>query len=73
MLYGWRCDADLAGVMVRKMQLSILRGDSREQKRPALLSNAVMIVWPVGWSGLHCRVCQFSWDVLLPRRTGQGG
>lgn len=47
------CSDYLAGVVVREMQLSILRGDSRKQKRPPLLANAVMVVGPVGWSGLH--------------------
>ena len=52
-LQGSRWDGYLAGVVVREMQLSILRADSREQKCPSLLADAVVIVWPVGWSGLQ--------------------
>lgn len=52
-------DAYLAGVVVREMQLSVLRGDSRKQKCPSLLANAVMVVGPVGWGGLQQQACPF--------------
>lgn len=35
------------------MQLGILRSDCWQQESPPLLANAVMVVWPVGWSRLH--------------------
>lgn len=46
-------DGNLARVVIREMQFSILRSDSRKQKGPSLLANAVMVVWPVGWGGLQ--------------------
>ena len=47
--------ADLAGVTVGEVLLGIVWGDGRQQESPALLANAVMVVWPVGWKCLHSK------------------
>lgn len=46
---------DLAGMVVGKVLLGILHSHCGQQERPALLPNGLMVVGPVGWSGLQDR------------------
>ena len=53
-LGGWTTKGIyLAGMVVREVQLCVLRSDSGQQEGPSLLPNAVMVVGPVGRSCLH--------------------